>query len=272
MPNLKLIVLLITILTMAASDIVMPQKRAIQKRPSPMGLAAYRDNQCVICHLNLTEPVRVSAHFYEWFNSKHEEKNVGCEKCHGGDPAAKEKSAGHQGVLSSVFPQSRLHPRNLAETCGACHQEAVTAFVQSAHYQKLKETGDGPGCTTCHQHMATSVIYWPPETGKLCANCHQAVGNPAARYAQVPETATDVVAAFSRADEVIAWSYYLVSEGRKRRMPMTTEEEELKKLEQILKAAKLKWHEFDLKGSRQHADQVFVDATRVKNGLAAKGL
>lgn len=248
------------------------QEGSAQKKSSPYGLAAYADNQCVGCHLSLTEPLRVSAHFYEWLNSKHSEKAVGCEKCHGGDALAKDKQDAHKGVLRSSFPQSRLHLQNLTATCNGCHQEVVTAFVQSRHFQKLKDSGTGPSCATCHHHMASSVASWPPETGQLCASCHTANDNPAAKYAQVPEAATDVIAAFNRANEVIEWSNFLISEGSKRRMQLKAEEAELKKLGQILKAAKLKWHEFDLNGSRQHADQVFNEAMKVKNRLVGKGL
>lgn len=272
MLRVKLVFLAAFVLVAAVGLTEMLQTSSAQKKSSPYGLAAYRDNQCVVCHLSLTEPLRVSAHFYEWLNSKHSEKGVSCDKCHGGDALAKDKQDAHKGVLRSSFPQSRLHQQNLATTCNACHQETVAAFVQSSHFQKLKDYGGGPSCTTCHHHMASSVIYWPPETAELCAACHKAENNPAAKYAQVPEQAADVITALNRADEVIEWSQFLISEGRKRRMSLKTEEEELKKQAQILKAAKVKWHEFELNNSRQHADQVFAEATRIKNGLVRKGL
>lgn len=272
MLRIKLMLLVLFGAAIGIGMAVSPQAGSAQKKSSPYGLAAYRDNQCVICHLSLTEPLRVSAHFYEWLNSKHAEKTVGCEKCHGGNPLARDREDAHKGVLRSSFSQSRLHQQNLATTCNACHQETVTAFIQSRHFQKLKETGDGPSCTTCHHHMASSVIYWPPETSQLCATCHKAEGNPAVRFAQVPAQAADVITAFNRADEVIEWSQFLISEGRKRRMQLKAEEEGLKKQKQILKAAKVKWHEFDLAGSRQHADQVFNEATKIKNRLVKKGL
>lgn len=270
----KLALLVLFTLIAAAALAVSPQNSSAQKKSSPYGygLAAYRDNQCVVCHLSLTEPLRVSAHFYEWLNSKHSEKGVSCDKCHGGDALAKDKQDAHKGVLRSSFPQSRLHPQNLTTTCSACHQDTVSAFVESSHFRKLKDSGGGPSCTTCHHHMASSVIYWPPETGQLCASCHQAEQNPAAKYAKVPEQAVDVITAFNRADEVIEWSQFLITEGRKRRMLLKAEEVELKKQEQILKLAKVKWHEFELNNSRQHADQVFTQATKIKNGLVRKGL
>ncbi|MBL8188783.1 MAG: hypothetical protein JNK38_12295 [Acidobacteria bacterium] len=272
MVRIKWVLVVSFALAMAIGFSASPQKSLAQKQTTPYGLGAYRDNQCVVCHLSLTEPLRISAHFYEWLNSKHSEKAVGCEKCHGGNALAKDKEDAHKGVLRSSFPQSRLHLQNLPATCNSCHQETVTAFVQSKHFQALKDSGVGPSCTTCHHHMASAVIYWPPETSQLCAACHKAEGNPAARYAQAPAKAADVLLAFNRADEVIEWSQFLISEGHKRRMQLKAEEEELKKLSLILKDAKVKWHEFDLEGSRQHADQVFMEATNVKNRLVRKGL
>lgn len=240
---------------------------AVQKKANKSRLTAFRDNNCVICHSSLIEPVRVSAHFYEWLNSTHEKKGVGCEKCHGGDPSAKVSKTAHTGVLRAAFPQSSLNPKNLPATCGSCHQEVVSAFIGSRHYQKLQESGTGPSCSTCHHHMATSVITWPPETSALCANCHNESGGPAAQYLDAPEKAGDVIAAFSRADEVIDWTYFLISEERKRLKEFRAEEAKLKSLEAVLKGAKLNWHEFDLSKSRQQSDEVFTEATKIKNGL-----
>jgi hypothetical protein len=135
------------------------------------------------------------------------------------------------------------------------------------HYQKLQESGAGPSCTTCHHHMATSVITWPPEASALCANCHNNSGGPAAQYLDAPEKAGDVIAAFSRADEVIDWTYFLIAEERKRLKEFRAEEAQLKRLEVVLKSAKLGWHEFDLSKSRQQADSVFTEANIIKNNL-----
>jgi cytochrome c peroxidase len=130
--------------------------------------------------------------------------------------ASKRSRTSSSGVLRAAFPQSGLNPKNLPATCGSCHQEVISAFTGSKHYQKLQESGTGPSCTTCHHHMATSVITWPPEASALCANCHNESGGPAANYLDAPEKAGDVIAAFSRADEVIDWTYFLIAEERKR--------------------------------------------------------
>ncbi|MBI1761124.1 MAG: cytochrome c3 family protein [Acidobacteria bacterium] len=256
--------LLSILLTTAAALLSM----ATQRKPAAQ-LAALRDNQCVVCHAKLMEPLLVSAHFYEWRGSAHARAQVGCERCHGGDPAATVFKTAHQGVLNASFPTSTLAPKNAPATCQACHQEIAALFTQSRHFQQLPASGDGPSCTTCHHHMATSVIYRAPDTANLCASCHQAKG-PAAQWLNVPKQAGDTIAAFSRADEVLAWSRYLVTEGRKRRLNFAPEEAEIARFEKTLRQAKLAWHGFDLKASRANADQVFLQATKLKDKLAAR--
>ena len=241
-----------------------------QRKTTPTRLSAFRQNICVTCHSRLTEPLLVSAHFYEWFNSKHERSGIGCEKCHGGNPAATTYKAAHDGVLRATFPNSTLNAQNLPATCGKCHQELVSEFITSSHYQRLRASGTGPGCTTCHLHMATKVIYWPPETGQLCAQCHQRADGPAADKPSIPDQAVAVIAAFTRADEVIDWSYYLMREAQKKNQRFPAQTAELRQLAAILKEAKLSFHAFDLKSSRQKADEVFTRGNKVKDYIWPK--
>lgn len=264
----KLVLLAVFTLLFASFPSASAQRKSSQPR-SPR-FAAYRGNNCVLCHQNLHEPLRVSAHFYEWLNSPHEKHGVSCDKCHGGDPGAPEMAMAHKGVLKEDFPLSTLHAKNLPTTCGACHLEVVKAFTQSSHFMKLQESNAGPTCTTCHQHMATAVITWPPETSALCSNCHNQSGGPAAKYLDVPAQAGDTIAAFSRADEVVDWAYFLISEREKRPRRFKPEVERLKVLEGMMRSAKLNWHAFDLKQSRAQADQVFLEGTKIKDSLWKK--
>jgi hypothetical protein len=243
---------------------------AVQKKTSRSVPNAYRENNCVVCHANLMEPVGVSAHFYEWRNSMHEKKGVGCEKCHGGDPTSKSLSLAHKGVLRPAFPSSKLHPQTLPQTCSSCHQEVVNAFVRSKHFQQLQESTAAPSCTTCHRHMATAVITWPPDTAALCAKCHNAVDGSAAQYPKVSAQAGDTIAAFSRADGIVEWARSLIQEGKRKRLSFKTEEVQLRQFEQSLKEAKMKWHAFNLTDSRRAADEVFRQATIVKDGIWKK--
>jgi cytochrome c553 len=253
----------ISVLLMVAAT----QKSTVQKK-RPVS-STYNKNNCVICHASLVEPIGVSAHFYEWRNSKHEQNGVGCEKCHGGDPAAKSLAAAHAGVLAPTFAQSKLHPQNLPTTCSACHSRVVNAFVKSAHYQKLQQSSAAPSCTNCHHHMATSVITWPPDTAALCAKCHQANG-VAASYANIPTQAGATIAAFSRADGIVEWAQELIREGKQKRRSFKAEENQMLQFEQAMKAAKTQWHAFNLTDSRRTADEVFRQATEVKDRIWKK--
>lgn len=243
---------------------------AAQKKAPRTVPRSYRENNCVVCHANLLEPVGISAHFYEWRSSAHEKKGVGCEQCHGGDPTARTLTAAHQGVLRPAFPASTLHPQNLAQTCRTCHQGIVTAFVKSRHFQQLQASDEAPSCTTCHRHMASAVITWPPETAALCAKCHNAPSGAATQYPAVPRQAGETIAAFRRADGVVEWAQSLIQEGKQKKLSFAAEEARLKQFAVLLKEAKAQWHAFHLTASRRTADEVFRQATEVKDGIWKK--
>src|SRR5262245_3349292 len=94
------------------------------RHPKQSGDAAYKQNNCVNCHSQIVE-LHVGNLYLEWQLSAHQEKGVGCEKCHGGDPAISDKEKAHIGVLGQSDPKSRINWKNQPETCGACHQEVV---------------------------------------------------------------------------------------------------------------------------------------------------
>jgi nitrate/TMAO reductase-like tetraheme cytochrome c subunit len=242
---------------------------AEQKGASQESKPSYKSNNCVGCHSQLLEPLGVSNRYLEWQLSRHEEKGVSCEKCHGGDPSAKEKERAHAGVLQSSNPQSRLHWKNLPETCNACHQTVVGAFVQSAHYQRLKGIGLGPSCNTCHAHMATEVVYSPAETANLCAQCHDAINFIRPRP-EIPARAKETMMSLQRADAVINWALLLLAEGRKRNQPLDAQGNELRLAEETLGEAKVKWHEFNLETVRKQADESYFKGAKVKDGLRKK--
>lgn len=239
---------------------------AAQRRAGYVG--NLRNNSCVKCHSSLREPLKISVHFFDWKNSRHDKAGVSCEKCHGGDPAAATIKAAHIGVSSPSAAGSPLSAKELQNTCGKCHGEIVKAFANSAH--GLNFQAGVPNCSTCHQHMATSVISWPPETTKLCASCHRANGGNAGALLDVPAQAGDTIAAFSRADGVVEWAYYLLKEARSKKMNVAEETRQVDKYARILREAKIRWHQFDLKSSRVDADEVFVRVTEIKDALWKK--
>ena len=242
---------------------------AVQKK-APHGVPnVFRNNNCVTCHAGLKEPVGTSAHFFEWRSSQHANQAVSCDKCHGGNPNTGGYKLAHEGVLSPTFTQSTLHPKNLAQTCGTCHQEIANAFAKSRHSQVLQESGNGPSCTNCHRHMASSVINWPPDTTALCAQCHKTNG-AAAQHLQVPKQAGETIAAFTRSDGVLDWAKYLLIECKRQQVFLPQASEKIRHLEFVNKQAKVQWHEFNLSASRRTADEVFLRATEIKDGIWSK--
>lgn len=242
---------------------------AVQKK-TPHGVPkVFSNNSCVTCHAGLTEPVGISAHFYEWRNSRHAKNEVGCEKCHGGNPNSNSYKLAHEGVLTPTFAQSSLHPKNVAQTCSACHQAIASAFVKSKHFQAVQATGDGPSCTNCHHHMATAVITWPPETAALCAKCHTSNGS-ASQYLDVPKQAGETIAAFSRTDGVLEWAQFLLIESKNKKVRLPVETAKIREFEAANKQAKVQWHEFNLTASRRTVDDVFLRATAVKDTIWKK--
>jgi nitrate/TMAO reductase-like tetraheme cytochrome c subunit len=229
----------------------------------------YKNNNCVACHSQLFDPLEVSNRYLEWQLSRHEETGVSCDKCHGGDPAAKDKEKAHAGVLPPADRRSRLHWKNQPETCKSCHQNVVSSFVDSVHYQRLQGIGLGPSCNTCHAHMATKVIYSPAETATLCGQCHDSINFIKPRP-EIPVRAKETMTALQRADAVINWSQLLIAESRRRNLQLGSEERDLKLAEDTLSNARIVWHAFDLDVVRNRADDAFHRGTKVKDELRKK--
>jgi hypothetical protein len=230
---------------------------------------AARGNSCVACHGALQEPLPVSARFYEWQMSRHQAKEVTCDKCHGGDPALADREKAHQGIHPPADSRSRLYYRNQPETCGACHQPIVKAFTRSKHYQVLRGIGLGASCNTCHAHMATQVVTAPPETANLCARCHDIVNYMQPRP-QIPAQAGETMTALQRANAVVLWTDLLLAQVEQRGLPHDLERAELQAAQARLAEAKVKWHTFELAGVRGEADAAFQQGVKAREALRKK--
>lgn len=232
-------------------------------------LGQFRGNGCVECHSRLTTPLEITSHFYDWLGSRHEVAGISCDKCHGGNPRMRDLPSAHAGVLSPDVAESSLHSKRLISTCGDCHAQISTAFSESTHYRKLDGEAGAPSCTTCHQHMATSVINWPPQTVKLCASCHNEKGS-APHHLTQPKRAGEVIAALSRAEEIIDWSGYIIDSSPRQKKQLRYEVEKLHKLRLELEKARVDWHEFKLEATRQQADEVFQRGFLLKEAIWKK--
>jgi len=134
--------------------------------------AAWEDNHCVQCHEAEKLPVSLGHSFEDWRASSHARGGVGCEKCHGGDPAARGEEQAHRGVGPASDPKSKIHASRLASTCGACHPKELEAYDSTAHARQVADQQAAATCFTCHGSMATSLPT-PADLQARCAVCHE---------------------------------------------------------------------------------------------------
>ncbi len=134
-------------------------------------LMAQQQSSCADCHfsaLETPEPYHLNA----WERSAHGRNRVGCESCHGGNATTFESFMAHQDILNSRNPASPVYPRNIPQTCGACHTGQFVAFQDSGHYTLLQEgRQDTPVCTTCHENVGARLLS-PRGLAKQCSKCH----------------------------------------------------------------------------------------------------
>lgn len=137
----------------------------------PAPASAQQASRCADCHYAQNN-VPAQDHLYDWDRSPHGHANVGCDKCHGGNPTVFESSLAHRGIVNSGNAKSPVNRANLPATCGGCHVGPFVAFQESRHFELLK-TGDahGPTCSTCHDAVAGNLLS-PAALEKQCAHCH----------------------------------------------------------------------------------------------------
>lgn len=151
-----------------------------------LAASIHRTNSCASCHSDITV--------------KHPDDNiaaqqVNCTKCHekqsesygasvhGLAAARGEKSSAtcsdcHDGhtILPPTSPESPLHFSRLAQTCGACHDQAAHDVAESVHGRAVAAGHrDAPTCTDCHsEHKIMALKGSAPLkiSAEICSNCH----------------------------------------------------------------------------------------------------
>ena len=131
-----------------------------------------QQSRCADCHFANLQAAPEPEHLADWEHSPHGRNDVGCDRCHGGDPTTFESFRAHAGILNSRNPASPAHRSNLPKTCGACHVGPFVAFQKSRHYELL-QSGErrGPTCTTCHDSVAARLLS-PRSLESQCDSCH----------------------------------------------------------------------------------------------------
>ena len=92
-----------------------------------------------------------------------------CSDCHGS----------HK-ILPARDDQSKVSHWNVAQTCGACHQEIARQFNESVHGEAVKAgVRDAPDCTNCHgEHLIlepsnpASALNAANISAQTCGRCH----------------------------------------------------------------------------------------------------
>lgn len=237
---------------------------------SPLEIGLQPPNQCVNCHQGITTPLELSQRYYDWHLSIHKERGVTCDGCHGGDSQARTAQEAHREVFPSSDARSRVHGKNQAETCGACHSEVRTAYVSSAHHMKLSSAGLGPFCSTCHLNMANSTIRSAADIGALCSRCHGAEGGLLPPNPQLLKGAQETLLSLSRANGVLIWADRLLEAAQEKRLDVTEEVRDLEAARRLLAEAKWEWHAFRFEPVRAKADRAFEQGTKVKDRLMQK--
>lgn len=132
------------------------------------------DNQCVECHQDPDYFVgypKLHKYYQQWLGSPHQQANVTCDDCHGGEPDAETAAEAHAGVLPMNDVESSLYFRNQPETCGQCHSAIRAQFVKSRHFAALSGQRAAPTCTTCHPAMSKRPDFQLIVLN-ACQNCH----------------------------------------------------------------------------------------------------
>jgi predicted CXXCH cytochrome family protein len=213
----------------------------------------------------------MSNHFFEWQLSIHGERGVGCARCHGGNPSSPDKEKAHIGLLPSTSVAGRPGQDTVPETCGGCHRSIYNAFIDSTHYQRLKTSGLGPSCVTCHfGHMASSVRRLPPEGEVLCTYCHNAINGILPPRPEIPVKAKTSLLSIGRAQFTATAVTHLLAEAEKRKLDVSAEKAELNSIQQKLNEAKTGWHTFQLDLPESNANKAFEQGISLRDKLSRK--
>jgi hypothetical protein len=187
-------------------------------------------------------------YYQGWSRSIHEQEEVTCSDCHGGNPDVADKAGAHDGELGGGEPSSAVNFVNIPRTCGQCHDEIYDAYRESKHFEYLVEKQDeqqGPNCVTCHGSINVEVL--DAETvSDSCARCHNEETDT---QAEVPDRARRVLSSFLFIDRF--YRYVAMEESASGSRGF------FKELDAQIKDLTLTWHTFELDDLEEETRKIF---------------
>jgi hypothetical protein len=216
-----------------------------------------RTNSCEACHGDpdfLVTNKKLYDYYQEWSGSIHDQEEVTCDDCHGGNAGAAAKQAAHADGVGASDPASGIYFRNVPDTCGACHEEILAGFSESNHYEhveKKKGEDQGPTCVTCHGAIDSEVLDVNTVTA-ACARCHN---EKSGNHPEHPERAHQIL------------NRFLSIQRFYRYITIRAEPDEAKaffgKIDPKMKQLSVTWHTFDLEEIDKKTAEV-LDSMKTK--------
>ena len=214
-------------------------------------------DSCVACHRDpkfLVQNKKLYDYFRDWQLSIHQQNDVSCSDCHGGNPEIAGKQGAHGEEVGEEGKDNAVNFKNIPDTCGQCHDEFLEAYLGSNHFEhlaKAKQEKQGPNCVTCHGSMNTSVL--DVTTVKAaCARCHnEETGNKP----EIPDEARVILNKFLSIDRFHRYLSVRLKPEEKAAFLVDTDAR--------IHALAVSWHSFDLKKIERET-QALVDLMKRK--------
>lgn len=230
-----------------------------------IGLAAsnvYATDHCVSCHKDAKFQVqnKVLFDYYNyWKKSVHDNSDIICIDCHGGDNTKSDKDAGHKTKdFSSLTANDKTSYKKIPVVCGKCHEAVFKNFKGSKHYTALQKDKNSPNCVTCHSSMNTE-IYKSNNIARSCSSCHNE------ETKQTPEVGKQAEDILTRINFIRAYKKW-VTVHYKDKHPDTVIDIN-NQYEEMVDS----WHQFDFTRMDEKTQKLLIDLRSLVNkGLAEK--